>query len=835
MKHLLTAVRVVAHACLLAAGMGAEVAKPHEWPAGMVEQFAPSSSTAIAEAARQFPERGQELAVVADWVRQDGLDGGSAGLRKAIGGILDELGDRAGDLEGRKAELCDGEALATDAQWARLYLAACLNRRLVRLEPYRNRIRRLVFTKHYDFGGSHYAYTEGQSDAQRERHFQAGSALCVLDSDGPWGTVNALLEDPGGVIRDPDVSFDGRRVLFAWKKSLDGDDYHLYELQLENREVRQITFGQGFADYEGAYLPNGHIVFNSTRCVQTVDCWWTEVSNLFICDANGRFLRQISFDQVHTNYPTVTDDGRVIYTRWDYNDRGQIYPQGLFQMSPDGTYQTELYGNNSWFPTTILHARAIPGAGKIVSIFTGHHTLQNGWLGVLDPSRGRQENHGAQLIAPLRETPAVRIDRYGQSGDQFQYPYPLDEKAFVVGLRPAGAERFGIYLVLEDGRRELLVQDAKLSCSQPAPLAARPTPPLRPNLVDYRKSQAAVYLHDVYRGPGLDGIERGSIKALRVVALEFRAAGVGSNRNQGEAGAALISTPISIEGAWDVKHVLGTAPVHEDGSACFVVPSRTPVYFQPLDERGRMVQSMRSWVSLQPGESVSCVGCHEHKNTAPPPTGFSRAMIAGPQPLEPFYGPPRGFSFIQEIQPILDKHCVECHHLDEPPPYFEPARIAGFTNQWRDDGKPQTAHCSAAAPHLKPAFSLKARQRLEPVSQRKWSDGYLALAHRHVANWIDIQSRPSMLPPYHAGAAKSRLIALLENGEHYGVRLSKAETDRFVVWIDLLVPYCGDYLESLGEEQIPQYRRFLEKRQRWQAREAENVRDFAENSVAGQR
>jgi hypothetical protein len=263
-------------------------------------------------------------------------------------------------------------------------------------------------------------------------------------------------------------------VLFAWKKSLDEDDYHLYEMNVASGAVRQLTFGLGFADYEGAYMPNGHIVFNSTRCVQTVDCWWTEVSNFYTCDGDGRYLRRLGFDQVHSNYPTVTPDGRVLCTRWEYSDRGQIFPQGLFQMNPDGTGQTVFYGNNTWFPTAILHARAIPGTQKAVAIFSGHHTIQKGWLGILDPSRGRQENQGAQLIAPVRETEAVRVDAYGQEGDQFQYPYPLSETEFIVAFRPADSDRrFGIYWMDKDGRRELLASDPAISCNQPVPLAPR--------------------------------------------------------------------------------------------------------------------------------------------------------------------------------------------------------------------------------------------------------------------------------------------------------------------------------------------------------------------------
>ena len=150
----------------------------------------------------------------------------------------------------------------------------------------------------------------------------------------------------------------------------------------------------------------------------------------------------------------------MIYTRWEYSDRGQLFVQGLFQMNPDGTGQTEFYGNNSWFPTSLLHARGIPGTQKVVAIFSGHHTRQAGKLGIVDPARGRQENAGTQLIAPVRDTPAERIDAYGQDGDLFQYPYPLSESEFVVACAPLGWSRsptlFKLYWIAADGRRELL-------------------------------------------------------------------------------------------------------------------------------------------------------------------------------------------------------------------------------------------------------------------------------------------------------------------------------------------------------------------------------------------
>ena len=728
--------------------------------------------------------------------------------------VLDELGAHGKRLTTDFELLCQSKVPPNDNRWLDLYIKACQMRRGIRLQPLLRKSRKIVFTKHYNIGGSHYAYTEAQSDAQDERIFVPGSALCLLEMHGNYGRFTTLIDDPNGVIRDPDVSFDGRRILFSWKKSDFQDDYHLYEIEIETGKVRQLTFGQGFADYEGAYLPNGDIIFNSTRCVQTVDCWKTEVSNLYICDRDGKYLRRLSFDQVHTNFPTVLDDGRVIYTRWDYNDRGQIYPQPLFQMNSDGTGQTEFYGNNSWFPTTILHARGIPGTQKILAVISGHHCHQRGKLAIIDRTKGNQENSGVQLIAPVRKTEAVRIDSYGQDGEQFQYPYPITETTFLVTYEPhsAGNRRYispyAIYFMDVQGHRELLVADTNISCNQSIPLVARIKPHIRPSQVDYRNKTGTYYIQDIYAGPGLAGITPGTVKRLRVVALEFRAAYIGSNISNGPAGGAMSSTPVSIgNGTWDVKRVLGEATVFEDGSAFFTVPARTPVYFQVLDDNGHVIQTMRSWSALQPGENFSCVGCHEPKNQAPLINRITTmAVKAGAQTLKPFYVQSRCFSFIKDVQPILDRHCTNCHTR---------------TNT--------------------ETFSLSGNQTIEAQSKRKWSDAYLELTNAYMdsrsktyigksndrVNWISVQSPPTMLPPYHAGAARSKLMTILERG-HKDVKLSRNEIRILACWIDLLVPYCGDYTEANAwtKEELSKYSRFMTKRRYMAEIESRNIEEL---------
>jgi hypothetical protein len=304
-------------------------------------------------------------------------------------------------------------------------------------------------------------------------------------------------------------------------------------------------------------------------------------------------------------------------------------------------------------------------------------------------------------------------------------------------------------------------------------------------------------------------VTRGVVKNLRVVALEYRAAAINSNGNSGPAGGALISTPVSIEGTWDVKIVLGTTKVYEDGSACFVAPAKTPVYFQALDEKNQAVQSMRSWATLQPGETASCVGCHENKNTAPLTGKLTAAMKAGPQKLVEPAGGVRGFGFRTEIQPILDRKCVSCHYVNEPGRLVDPkGTMPEFSSEWMKGVVVEAAE-------VKAAFSLNGGPGF-------WSPAYRSLANRRVVNWINAQSEPNMLPAYHAGSTRSKLIGLLREG-HYGVKMTDEEMDAFSCWIDLLVPYLGAYTECMNAGDRAKYEKMMKKRRGWEEQEERNI------------
>jgi len=841
-----------------------------------------------------------------DWIYQDHgadyqscfVDGKSNKTEHALAAkVILELrlaGVKTTAQEASMEKLVSDGSVGSSPEWKQLYFDLCRLRRQLRLSELRKRGSKIIFTKHYFLSGVvHYAWTEHITDQQyseRNVDYRMGASLNML-TIGENGSVEIekLLDMPTGIIRDPNVSFDGSKIVFSMRRNDVDDDFHLYIMDAATRAVKQITFGLGVSDSEACFLPNGDLVFLSSRCIQNTDCWRQSVSNLYTCDAEGRFMRRLGFDQVHTNYPQVMDDGRVIYTRWEYNDRGQIFPQPLFVMNGDGTGQSEFYGGNSWFPTSILHARGIPGTQKVIAIASGHHTTQRGKLILVDRGKGTQEAVGIEYLAPRKPAEAVREDRFGWQGEQFQYPYAFDEQNYLVTYCPEGSPRsqngpfpvpYGIYYMTEDGSRELLAYDPTIHCNQSVPLKARKMPPQKPSQVDYTKTMGTYYVQDVHTGQAMEGVPRGTVKSLRVVAIEYRAATAYFNSNIGEAGRSHSRTPPSVNnGSWDVKHVLGTVPVEADGSVYFQVPARTPLYFQLLDEKGYVVQTMRSWSTLQPGEAQACVGCHESKNESPPPTA-AMAMRKGVRQLTPFskfaaqygtenpitdttlttqeavkayltvnspdgFNEPEGFSYQREIQPIWDAHCVKCHVGEET---GDRSQESGDRSQGAVVRSQETG-ASPANPKKKP-FSLKGDVLPYTYKQcpnngdssqnphRAFSASYLNLTGfghgGKIVNWISAQSRPSLLPPYFAGAAKSELMKHLEP-EHKDVKVSDAEKRLVACWIDLCVPFCGSYTEASQWEKDMKatYLYFENKRAELAAIEIDNIRKYVEAKTTG--
>ena len=559
-----------------------------------------------------------------------------------------------------------------------------------------------VVVYHKQMGGSHYAYTEAVSDHLNdgrqwggdsgiESNWNPGSKMTLVtlkrDGDKVIKTEKRIENSTGGVLRDPCVSEDGTKVVFSWKKSAQ-DDYHLYEYTFATQKTVQLTFGSGVADIEPVYTANGNIVFNSTRDIQTVDCWHTDVSNLYTCNADGSNITRLGYDQIHTTYPTTTSDGRILYTRWDYNDRSQMYVQSVFQMFQDGTLQTEVFGNNSSNPTTLLHTREIPNTpGKYVAIVSGHHTHQVGKLLTVDTTIDRNNKSALKYVWTDNATNALQNSHDNDTGHYydgkvFKYPVAITDDIFLVSSHDDGYvgrdTPFNIELVYGRNKSQVIVEGSNNFPASQVSLVKNSPQFNRASLVNYNSNYGTYYVGNVYEGDSMKGVQVGTVKYLRVVALEFRSSAIGATIGRGTGGSDPYSPIATGNGSWDVKKVLGIVDVHPDGSALFTAPSETPLYFQLLDKNGDMIQTMRSWSTLQPGEYFSCVGCHEDKNIAPPvQSKITDAMKAGAQKLRPDLwmkevesyekldaydsSTVQGFDYLDVVQPILDANCISCH------------------------------------------------------------------------------------------------------------------------------------------------------------------------------
>ncbi len=595
------------------------------------------------------------------------------------------------------------------------------------------------------------------------------------------------------LVGDVDLHFNGDKMLFSMVGT--HDRWQIWEMAADGTGLRQLTPGvePDVDNYDACYLPDGRIIFDSTRCFQGIPCVGGSdaVANLYLMNADGTGIRQLCFDQDHNWCPTVLNNGRILYSRWEYSDTPHYFSRLLFHMNPDGTNQVEFYGSNSFWPNSMFYTRPIPNhPSKVVTIVSGHHGVARmGELIILDPAKGRKEADGVVQRIPGHGQPVepVIVDQLVDTvWPKFLHPYPLSEHFFLVSCKPSPDRPWGLYLVDTFDNMLLLHAEPGYAIFEPVPFRAQPLPPAIPDRVNLAKQDATVYLMDVYEGPGLRNVPRGTVKSLRLFSFHYGYQKVGGHQH------------IGMEGPWDVHRILGTVPVSEDGSAYFHVPANTPVAVQPLDSEGKALQVMRSWFTAMPGEVLSCVGCHEPQNTAPP-SQFTLAARRTPDMIAPWYGKARGFSFIHEVQPVLDRHCVGCHGAKE-----------------ITDGRPNFTQQAERGPG-------------------NFNQSYLAL-HPYVR-------RPGPESDYHVQkplewhADTSELIQMLRKG-HKGVQLDAEGWDRLITWIDLNVPDHGRWSDhttipndgyARRAEMRAQYSCLLEDPSEEELTPADYPRDFVEH------
>lgn len=619
----------------------------------------------------------------------------------------------------------------------------------------------------------------------------------------------------GGSFLSPDVSFDGKKIAFAYVECtgpsdhfwhLDvtkghwdiGRSYHIFTCNSDGSELRQITDGT-WNDFDPCWLPNGRVAFISERRNGYLRCG-RECPTYTLYDMNpdGTKMRCLSYHETNEWNPSVTNDGKILYTRWDYVDRYGCIVHHPWLTSLDGRDPREVHGNYSHRHRRAdaeFDCRAIPGSPKYIATGGPHHGQSYGSLIIIDP---RVEDDDA--MGPVKRiTPDVGFPESQGGGEVYGTPWALNEKFFLCvadfayqpGAGIPGAARGrgndGIYIGDVFGNRELLYRDPEIACISPMPLKARPVPPVQPDLIDpedivdqpyvgIRENVRSAYASDEEArkiapktGEPLTGTmslvnvydslrpfpEATKIKELRIIQLLPMSvpSGAPPHHTGKQEASSLDSVNIA-------RAVLGTVPVEPDGSAHFELPAEIEFQFQAIDEDGLAVQSMRSSSYLQPGENLSCNGCHEQKLTAPvrytvQPQAFSRpASKIVPENVPGAYP----FSYPRLVQPVLDQHCVDCH------------------------AKPESK-----------TFSLAK----EPIRNRFYESYNNLVSKYGFTNYGD----PLRTTPGKFGAKAAPLYKILKDG-HYDVKLSDEEMHRIVLWLDCISNFYGVYEKEGGEAQL---------------------------------
>jgi len=615
-------------------------------------------------------------------------------------------------------------------------------------------------------------------------HAIPGGGLFVLeDPFGEEPTVRNILADsvvlsgrlkgrklePGGFL-SPDVSFDGKTILFAYTEAehtryewTEKSTFHIFRVNVDGSGLVQLTDGP-VNDFDPCWLANGRIVFISERRGGYGRCHPRPVPlyTLYSMNADGTDIIRLSDHEANEWQPSIDHSGMVLYTRWDYVDRGNIQAHHPWITTPDGHDARAIQGNFGQSrrarPTMELDLRAIPGSHKYIATAAAHHSQAYGPLIVIDP-RVKDDDAMAPIRRMTPEVPFPEAETSFNNGQVYATPWPLSEYFYLCVYDADGSARrgkennYGIYLVDAFGNKELIYHDRAISCLSPIPLRPREKPPVLAGPTITPQQQASgttqttpVGVVNVYNSlhPFPEGT---TIKALRIIQVLPKTT-------------PLIDEPrIGYGSEKGARAVLGTVPVEPDGSAYFNLPVRKPVYFQALDERGLAVQSMRSDTYAHPGRALFCRGCHEPRHSAPPVRArFPLALRRSPSRIQPDVQGSNPFSFPRLVQPVLHRNCVACHEKEPEAPDLR-------EGNW----KKNRDYRYSSYDNLKEYafFFGDSRTKYDP--------------------WTEPRTIPGRF-----GALASKLYQILSHG-HYGVRLSKEDLHRITLWLDCNSDFFGSY------------------------------------------
>jgi len=656
------------------------------------------------------------------------------------------------------------------ADWKGLYLETRWLRRRILLSHPQLAFDRLLIVKRPPTLYSHMV------DQYEGRHSRPADGLVLLEGwrDRPRPTKLLHGKLPPGAVLHPDLSFDGKRVVFSFcdhrVQNRNDRRFFLYETDLGSGSVRQLTGVPGvdplegwegresvlIEDFDPCYLPDGGIVFVSTRNQGFGRCHggrYTPAYVLYRCEADGSDIRRLSYGEANEWDPSVLHNGLVVYTRWDYINRHDTFLQSLWTTRPDGSAVAHYYANSTRNPCMVAEARAVPDSDLVIATAMAHHSYTAGSIIAVDRHKGEEGLDPIRRITPEVSFPETE----GWPLGSYSSPWPISEDLHLAAYDPARmihqgnvapVAAYGIYLVDALGGRELIYRDPAMSCFSPIPVQPRSTPPALVSTLQPGRKDGSFIIQNVY--DSVASLAPGSVKRLRVVRLFDQPTASVPDRS-------IVSQEIT-------KGVLGTVPVNPDGSVAFRAPARMPLLLQLLDENNMSLFGMRSQVYLQAGETMSCAGCHEPRGTTP--TVAQRLAPMEQVDIEPPPGPSYegGFSFARTVQPVLDRYCIRCHGLER----------------------------KAADLSLLGTRTSRFNQAYEALVRRQ---GLVSLAHRNV------QTDVSAAGDY--GAHAGKLAGFLLKDHRKAAPLDRDSFTRIAQWLDLNCQYYGDYSFERSERRAP--------------------------------
>jgi len=575
----------------------------------------------------------------------------------------------------------------------------------------------------------------------------SGGSLCIYNVK--TREVRTIFADPEGNIRDPQLHYDARKLVFAYLPK-GKRHYSLYEINIDGTDLRQLTgrgedvvpgmedgatySPPGWDDFEPTYLPDGQLIFCSTRSNRYVQCWMTQVGTLHKCHADGTHIRALSANVEQDNTPWMLANGQVAYMRWEYVDRFHMGYHHLWSMNPDGTRQMILHGNQINHGT-ILAPKPVPQSPKLVVTWSPGHGMREhyGKIALIDPRLGPDDPRGVQYIS---------------KGNTHCDPWAFSEQHFLV------ANQTALELLNGQGDTEVLYRlpDALAKegywIGEPRPVLKRAREPVVADQTDMSAGHGALALVDIYRGRKMKNVPPGTVKNLLVYEVLPKPINYAGAMSEMSAG-----------GTFSVERLIGSVPVSADGSAYFRLPALRSFLFLAMDEKGHCVKRMHSFTSVMPGEQTTCIGCHEQRTASPSDDRQRLSRLQRRQPVdpEPVAGVPEIFDYLRDIQPILDKHCLECHNHDREEGGFN---ISG---------------------HWGPLYPI----------------GYIQMSWRQLFgdNRIILpyaEHSKSNFEPYAIGTGSSRLLKLIEE-RHADATLSDHEQKVLRYWLDAGANHAGTY------------------------------------------